>query len=58
MLVMFAAGFANPWSMAGLTVLMVYEVRGRHAQRAATAAGIALVLAGLNAVSGPFVGSF
>lgn len=57
MLVMFAAGFTNPWSMAGLTVLMVYEVTGRHGQRAAGAAGIALVLAGLNALSGPFPGS-
>ena len=54
MLVMFAAGFATTWSMAGLTLLMVYEVRGKHGYHVATMAGIALVLAGLNALSGPF----
>jgi predicted metal-binding membrane protein len=50
MLVMFAAGFASLWSMAALTVLMVYETRGRHGQRAATAAGIILLLAALTVV--------
>jgi Predicted metal-binding integral membrane protein (DUF2182). len=56
MLVMFAAGFASVWSMAALTVLMVYETRGRHGQRAATAAGIVLLLAVLTTVSGPLPG--
>jgi predicted metal-binding membrane protein len=53
MLVMFAAGFASLWSMAALTVLMVYEARGRHGQSAAAAAGIILLLAALTIVSGP-----
>jgi predicted metal-binding membrane protein len=57
MLVMFATGFANTWSMAALTLLMVYEVMGVHGQRVARAAGIALVLAGLTALWGPFPGS-
>ena len=34
MLLMFAEGFANPVWMAALTALMVYEVGGRHANRA------------------------
>lgn len=54
MLVMFAAGFASLWSMAVLTVLMVYEATGRQGQRAATAAGIALLLAAVTALWGPF----
>jgi predicted metal-binding membrane protein len=47
MLVMFAAGFANLWWMIALTLVMVYETTGRHGQRAASAAGIALVLLAL-----------
>jgi hypothetical protein len=39
--------------MAALTVLMVYETRGRHGHRAATAAGIVLLPAALTTVSGP-----
>jgi hypothetical protein len=35
MLVMFAAGFANLWSMVVLTGSMTYEVTGRHGQRSA-----------------------
>ena len=54
MLVMFASGFASLWSMAALTVLMVYEATGRQGQRAATAAGIALLLAAVTVLSGPF----
>lgn len=56
MLVMFAAGFASLWSMAALTALMAYETRGRHGHRAATAAGIVLLLAALTTVSGPLPG--
>lgn len=56
MLVMFAAGFASLWSMAALTVLMVYEATGRHGHRAATAAGIVLILASLTTLSGPLPG--
>ena len=52
MLVMFAGGFASLRWMAALTVLMVYETRGRHGHRAATAAGIVLLLAALTTLSG------
>ena len=53
MLLMFAAGFANLWWMAGLAVLMAYETIGRHGHRAAVAAGgVLLGLAGLVAVTG------
>lgn len=56
MLVMFAAGFASLWAMAALTVLMAYEATGRYGQRAATAAGIVLILAALSTLSGPLTG--
>lgn len=46
MLLMFAEGFANVEWMAALTVVMVYETTGRHGQRAASAAGILLLLFG------------
>ena len=58
MLVMFAAGFASLFSMVALTGLMVYEATGRHGHRAATGAGVVLLLAALTALSAPFsVGS-
>jgi predicted metal-binding membrane protein len=53
MLLMFAEGFANLWWMAALTGLMVYEATGRHGGRAASVAGIVLLLAGLTVLSGP-----
>jgi predicted metal-binding membrane protein len=43
MLLMFAAGVANLWWMAGLTALMVYEKTGAGGRRAAPLAGIALL---------------
>jgi predicted metal-binding membrane protein len=43
MLVMFAAGVANLWWMAGLTALMVYEKTGTRGRRAVPVAGIALL---------------
>jgi predicted metal-binding membrane protein len=43
MLLMFAAGVANLWWMAGLTALMVYEKTGRRGRRAVPVAGIALL---------------
>ena len=43
MLLMFAAGVANLWWMAGLTALMVYEKTGPGGRRAVPAAGIALL---------------
>lgn len=54
MLVMFAAGFASLWSMAALTLLMVYEAAGRQGRLAANVAGIVLLLAAVAALSGPF----
>lgn len=57
MLVMFAAGFASLWTMAALTVLMLYEATGRHGPRAATAAGIILLMAALTVLSGPLPGT-
>jgi predicted metal-binding membrane protein len=43
MLLMFAAGVANLWWMAGLTALMVYEKTGTRGRRAVPVAGIALL---------------
>lgn len=51
MLVMFAGGFASLWLMAALTVLMVYEAIGRHGERAASVAGVVLLLAALTALN-------
>lgn len=51
MLVMFAGGFASVWLMAALTLLMVYEVIGRHGERAASVAGVVLLLAALTALN-------
>jgi predicted metal-binding membrane protein len=56
MLVMFASGFASLWTMAALTLLMVYEATGRHGERVATAAGAVLLLAALTVLSGPLPG--
>jgi predicted metal-binding membrane protein len=56
MLVMFAGGFASPWPMLALTLLMVYEASGQHGERAAKAAGVALLLAALTVVSSPLPG--
>jgi predicted metal-binding membrane protein len=53
MLVMFASGFASAWLMAALALLMLYEATGRHGERAATAAGVALLLVALTVLSGP-----
>jgi len=49
--VMFASGFASLWLMAALTVLMVYEAVGRHGERAASVAGVVLVLSAVAALS-------
>jgi len=49
--VMFAGGFASLWLMAALTVLMIYEAIGRHGERAATVAGVVLLLAALTALN-------
>jgi predicted metal-binding membrane protein len=43
MLLMFAAGVANLWWMAGLTALMVYEKTGAGGRRAVPVAGITLL---------------
>ena len=43
MLLMFAAGVANLWWMAGLTALMVYEKTGAAGRRAVPVAGIVLL---------------
>ena len=43
MLLMFAAGVANLWWMAGLTALMVYEKTGPGGRRAVPVAGITLL---------------
>jgi predicted metal-binding membrane protein len=56
MLLMFAEGVASLGWVAGLTILMFYEATGRHGQRAASAAGLTLILAAvavLSGVSGP-----
>ena len=52
MLLMFAEGFASLGWMVSLTALMVYETTGRHGQRAATIAGVALILAAVATLSG------
>jgi predicted metal-binding membrane protein len=52
MLLMFAQGFASIGWMVALTALMVYEATGHHGQRVASAAGVALLLAALAALSG------
>jgi predicted metal-binding membrane protein len=56
MLVMFAGGFGSLWPMASLTVLMFYEATGRQGERAATVAGVVLLLAGLTVLSSPLPG--
>jgi predicted metal-binding membrane protein len=56
MLLMFAEGFANIGWMVALTAIMVYEVTGRHGQRAASAAGVALILAALTILLGASAG--
>jgi hypothetical protein len=38
--------------MIALTALMAYEAMGRHAERAASAAGIVLILFALTVLSG------
>ena len=43
MLLMFAAGVANLWWMAGLTALMVYEKTGPGGRRAVPVAGVMLL---------------
>jgi len=43
MLLMFAAGVANLWWMAGLTALMVYEKTGPGGRRAVPVAGVSLL---------------
>lgn len=53
MLLMFGEGFANLGWMAALTALMVYETTGRHGQRATSASGLILLLAGLAVLTGP-----
>ena len=57
MLVMFGAGFGSLTSMVALTVLMAYEVTGRHGHRAATTAGILLLLTALWVVAAPLPGA-
>lgn len=52
MLLMFAEGFASPLWMAGLTVLMLYEVVGRHADRAVVVSGVVLLLLALSTLTG------
>ena len=52
MLLMFAAGFASLWWMAGLTAVMVYEARGRHGQQAAKSVGTILLGLAVYAVAG------
>jgi predicted metal-binding membrane protein len=52
MLLMFAAGFANLWWMAGLTAVMVYEARGRHGQQATKVVGAVLLGLSVYALAG------
>jgi predicted metal-binding membrane protein len=52
MLLMFAEGFASVGWVVALTALMSYEATGRHGQRAAWAAGLALILAAVAVLSG------
>jgi len=56
MLLMFAEGFASIGWMVALTGLMVYEATGRHGQRAASLAGMALILAAIATLTGVAVG--
>jgi predicted metal-binding membrane protein len=51
MLLMFAQGFASIGWMVALTALMGYEATGRHGQRAASVAGVGLILAAVTALS-------
>ena len=56
MLLMFAEGFASLGWVRRPDGLMLYEATGRHGQRAASAAGLTLILAAvavLSGVSGP-----
>ena len=57
MLLMFAEGFANIGWMVALTAVMLYEATGRHGQRAASAAGVGLILAALTVLLGASAGS-
>ena len=52
MLLMFAEGFASLGWVLALTVLMRYEATGRHGQRAASVAGLTLILAAVAVLSG------
>ena len=56
MLLMFAEGFASIGWMVALTAVMVYETIGRHGQWAASAAGVALILAALTVLPGASAG--
>jgi predicted metal-binding membrane protein len=51
MLLMFAAGFANLVWMALLTMVMVYEARGRAGHRAATVVGVVLIACAVTALA-------
>jgi predicted metal-binding membrane protein len=53
MLLMFAAGVANLWWMAGLTALMVYEKTGAGGRRAVPVAGIALLICAVLVLAHP-----
>jgi len=57
MLLMFAAGIANLWWMVGLTALMLYEATGRHARFVGRAAGFALIVIAVLAITTPGVAS-
>jgi predicted metal-binding membrane protein len=52
MLLMFAEGFASIGWMVALTAVMTYEATGRHGPRAASIAGVVLVLAALATLTG------
>ena len=52
MLLMFAEGFASLGWVIALAVLMLYEATGRHGQRAASCAGLTLILAAVAVLSG------
>jgi predicted metal-binding membrane protein len=52
MLLMFAEGFASIGWMVLLAAVMVYETTGRQGQRAASVAGVVLILAALAALPG------
>ena len=51
MLVMFAAGFADLWWMAGLALVMAYEASGRHGRTVASVAGGGLLFLAVLVVS-------